>query len=226
MTVQTVSKQLRAPAPPAPGVDRPVQRVFDVVGASILLGALAPLLAVLSLLILADSRGPIIYSQLRRGRAQRIFRLYKFRTMRPNAHGLRSRLFQINDVEDGILFKMKRDPRITRVGRFLRKWSLDELPQLLNVIKGDMSLVGPRPFSVEVFDRCPKSDRLYDIWVRDRHLVRPGMTGLWQVSGRNDLPFLELIRLDLAYVRRRGLFLDLSILFRTISVVVTGRGGY
>jgi lipopolysaccharide/colanic/teichoic acid biosynthesis glycosyltransferase len=127
---------------------------------------------------------------------------------------------------DKVLLKNDEDPRTTPLGRFLRRWSLDELPQLFNVLKGEMSLVGPRPFSVELLDRGSRFGAEYRRWIAERETVLPGMTGLWQVSGRNDLPESELIRLDLEYVRRGSLGLDLRILVRTIPAVISRRGAY
>jgi lipopolysaccharide/colanic/teichoic acid biosynthesis glycosyltransferase len=145
--------------------------------------------------------------------------MLKFRTMRPDSEALKAELAHLNQNSDGLLFKVRQDPRITRVGSFLRRSSLDELPQLLNVVKGHMSLVGPRP-------PLPEEVEAYPPDIRRRLLVKPGLTGLWQVSGRSDLPWDEAVRLDLGYVDNWSMGLDLSILLRTGSAVVRGTGAY
>jgi lipopolysaccharide/colanic/teichoic acid biosynthesis glycosyltransferase len=145
--------------------------------------------------------------------------VFKFRTMYDGADRVRAELLEMNEVDGGILFKLRRDPRVTRVGRVLRKYSLDELPQLVNVIAGTMSLVGPRP-------PLPDEVERYGTHVRRRLLVKPGMTGLWQVSGRSDLSWDESVRLDLYYVENWSLGLDLAIVLRTVWVVLRGRGAY
>jgi lipopolysaccharide/colanic/teichoic acid biosynthesis glycosyltransferase len=164
------------------------------------------------------SSGPVFFKQHRTGRRGGRFEMYKFRTMRDGADQEKDALRSANEV-DGPLFKIRNDPRMTRVGRFLRATSVDELPQLLNAIKGEMSLVGPRPFVM------PEAD-LIDGWAARRFDVRPGMTGLWQVSGRNDLPFEELRRLDYAYVASWSLWWDLRIMWHTPGIVLRGRGAY
>ncbi|MFY1633517.1 sugar transferase [Solwaraspora sp. WMMB335] len=179
---------------------------------------LAPLLAVLALAIKLDSRGPVIFKQVRVGQGGREFHVYKFRTMVVNADALLAKLAAKNET-DGLMFKMRDDPRITRVGKFLRKYSLDELPQLANVLFGHMSLVGPRP-------PLPSEVARYDGDVARRLLVKPGMTGLWQVSGRSDLSWEDGIRLDLYYVENWSLASDLTILWKTFGAVVNGRGAY
>jgi len=194
-----------------------VKRVMDVVLSSALLFALSPILLTLALMVRMDSSGPILYGAERIGRKGRRFRCWKFRSMVPNADKLKKDLEHLNQREDGILFKLDNDPRITRVGRKLRKYSLDELPQLINVLKGDMSLVGPRPpLASEVAK--------YNIEHLRRLDVLPGMTGLWQVEARQDPSFDSYISLDTAYVENWNLMLDLRILARTINVVVGGTG--
>ncbi|MFG2968187.1 MULTISPECIES: sugar transferase [unclassified Streptomyces] len=187
--------------------------------AAVLLLLLAlPMLAI-ALVVRLDSAGPALFRQQRVGRYGDHFTMLKFRTMRPDSEALRAELEHLNQNSDGLLFKVKEDPRITRVGSFLRRSSLDELPQLLNVVKGQMSLVGPRP-------PLPEEVEEYSADIKRRLLVKPGLTGLWQVSGRSDLPWDEAVRLDLGYVDNWSMGLDLSILARTGAVVVRGTGAY
>ncbi|MBO3743317.1 sugar transferase [Actinoplanes sp. NEAU-H7] len=202
------------------GSARAVKEIFDRVGALLLLLLASPVLATVAALVrfLPGGRGPAIFKQERVGKDGRLFTLYKFRTMQVDAE---ARLFELGDLNDtdGALFKMRQDPRITPIGRWLRRFSVDELPQLLNVVKGDMSLVGPRPpLAKEVAD--------YPADMRRRLVVKPGLTGLWQVSGRSDLSWEESIRLDLTYVENWSLAMDLAILFRTVSAVVRSSGAY
>jgi exopolysaccharide biosynthesis polyprenyl glycosylphosphotransferase len=177
-----------------------------------------PLLAVLALFIKLDSRGPILFRQKRVGQHGNEFNVLKFRTMVVDADKMLSQLSTLNE-SDGLLFKMRSDPRVTRVGRFLRKYSLDELPQFVNVLRGDMSLVGPRP-------PLPSEVAQYDGDVARRLLVKPGITGLWQVSGRSDLSWEDGIRLDLFYVENWSLASDLTILWKTLGAVIKSRGAY
>jgi exopolysaccharide biosynthesis polyprenyl glycosylphosphotransferase len=200
------------------GVDFALKRMFDLVGALLLLTALSPLLILLALSIKLSSRGPVFYRSHRPGIGGRCFPCLKFRTMVAGAEQLQDRLEEHNEM-GGALFKMRDDPRVTAVGRFLRRWSLDELPQLFNVIRGEMSLVGPRPLPQRDYDRL-------DDWHRKRYLVLPGMTGLWQVSGRSELDFDELVRLDFLYLERWSVFLDLTILLKTIPAVFRARGAW
>ncbi|MGW0431071.1 sugar transferase [Micromonospora sp. NPDC003197] len=195
--------------------------VKGLVDRSLALAALAlalPVLALIALAIKLDSRGPVIFRQTRVGQGGNEFGVYKFRTMVVNADALLAELGTRNET-DGLLFKMRSDPRVTRVGRLLRKWSLDELPQLVNVLFGHMSLVGPRP-------PLPTEVARYDGDVARRLLVKPGMTGLWQVSGRSDLSWEDGIRLDLYYVENWSLAADLTIMWKTVGAVVNGRGAY
>jgi exopolysaccharide biosynthesis polyprenyl glycosylphosphotransferase len=200
------------------GVDFAIKRIFDLVGATLLLVLLSPVLLLVSLLIKVTSRGPVLYRSVRPGIGGKPFNCVKFRTMVEGADDLQDELEPSNEL-DGAIFKIKTDPRVTAVGRFLRRWSLDELPQLLNVLRGEMSLVGPRPL--------PQRDyaRLED-WHRKRYLVLPGMTGLWQVSGRSELDFDELVRLDFLYLEHWSVFLDLSILLKTVPAVIRAKGAW
>jgi exopolysaccharide biosynthesis polyprenyl glycosylphosphotransferase len=191
-----------------------VERVSATLGAALLL----PLMLVVALLVRLDSPGPAIYRQQRVGRDGRLFTMYKFRSMSTSAEDERSHLVASNEA-DGVLFKIQHDPRVTRVGRWLRRTSLDELPQLLNVVRGEMSLVGPRP-------ALPDEVARYDVDPRRRLVVKPGMTGLWQVSGRSDLSWAESVRLDVRYVDNWSLGLDLAIMVRTLRAVVSRRGAY
>jgi exopolysaccharide biosynthesis polyprenyl glycosylphosphotransferase len=186
-----------------------------VAGGGLLLSA--PLFGAIALAIKLNGGGPVFFRQARVGREGKIFQVWKFRTMYPDAEERRAGLEELNDG-DGMLYKIRRDPRVTPVGRFLRASSLDELPQLINVLVGEMSLVGPRPLPAE------DGDYLGD--VRRRLLVRPGMTGLWQVSGRSDLSWDDAVRLDLYYVDNWSLTFDLTILWRTIGVVLRTKGAY
>lgn len=192
------------------------KRAIDFVVSAWLLLALAPLMIVLALIVAASSPGGSLFVQERAGRGERFFRMYKFRTMVANAAALQPALEPLNEL-DGAVFAIGSDPRATRLGRLLRRASLDELPQLVNVLKGDMSLVGPRPL--------PRRDHLL-LRERDkvRYSVRPGMTGLAQVCGRNGLSFAEMMSLDARYAREWSLLGDLKILLRTPRAVLTGAG--
>ncbi|HWI09675.1 MAG TPA: exopolysaccharide biosynthesis polyprenyl glycosylphosphotransferase, partial [Solirubrobacteraceae bacterium] len=195
-----------------------LKRSFDIVVCGLGLLVLSPMLAIVAVLIKLDTRGPVFFRQRRCGRAGREFRIVKFRTMVDGAERHRFELAGLNDMTDGgPLFKIKDDPRITRVGRFLRRTSIDELPQLWNVLKGEMSLVGPRPFVVH------ESEQITG-WAGRRLETTPGITGLWQVLGRNDLPFEEMVKLDYIYVTNWSLWWDLKILCQTIPVVLGKRG--
>jgi exopolysaccharide biosynthesis polyprenyl glycosylphosphotransferase len=200
------------------GARRVIKDVVDVTLAGLLLLLLAPVLAMLAVLIRAESPGPAFFRQVRVGKDGRRFRIVKFRTMAADAERRLPEL-RAGGGPTGVLFKMRDDPRISRVGRFLRRYSLDELPQLINVLRGQMSLVGPRPPLPSEVDAYPSD-------MRRRLAVKPGLTGLWQVSGRADLPWEEAIRLDLRYVENWSLSLDLVILMRTVSAVLRGAGAY
>ena len=195
-----------------------VKQVGDRVGSALLLVVLSPLFLVIAVLIKVTSRGPVFFVDERVGVGQRPFRCYKFRTMVENARESQDALEELNEA-DGVLFKMRDDPRVTPVGRVLRRLSLDELPQLFNVLKGDMSLVGPRPLPL-------RDCELMDDWHRRRHVMLPGITGLWQVSGRSDLSFDDMVRLDLQYMETWSLRSDLHILWRTAGAVLNSRGAY
>jgi exopolysaccharide biosynthesis polyprenyl glycosylphosphotransferase len=200
------------------GIPRFVKAAFDKTIACAALAMLSPLLGAICLMIKAHDGGPILFSQVRVGVDGRTFRIYKFRTMVSDAEALKERLAEHNQAA-GVLFKMRSDPRITVVGSWLRRWSLDELPQLLNVVLGDMSLVGPRPALPEETDR-------YHHHMLRRLAVKPGITGLWQVNGRSDLPWEEAVRLDLRYVENWSLMLDLQILWKTWAAISGGSGAY
>lgn len=204
---------------PAPGVGYAfVKRALDIVVALVALILLAPLFLAVTLVIRSTTAGPTLFSQRRCGHGGRPFRLLKFRTMVTDAERIRHELAHLNEMS-GPMFKVRLDPRVTRVGRFLRKSSVDELPQLLNVLRGDMTLVGPRPSIISEVEAFTDLQR--------RRLdVKPGLTCLWQVSGRSDLSFDEWVALDLAYIEQRSFWLDLRILVRTVPAVLSGRGAY
>lgn len=195
------------------------KRAIDIVGAACALLALAPVIALVALWIRLDSAGPAFFSQVRVGEGKREFRCWKLRSMYIDAEQRKAELEAQNEMKAGVLFKMKRDPRITRVGRFIRKASIDELPQLWNVLRGDMSLVGPRP-------AIPSEVAQYTPYECGRLQVKPGITCLWQISGRSDLPFDRQVALDIDYAKQRSVLLDLEILFRTVPAVLTARGAY
>ena len=203
---------------PSAGPARALKSVTERLATLVLLALAAPLLLTIGLLVRWDSTGPALFAQRRVGRDGREFTMYKFRTMQIDAEDRVALLSDQNEAS-GLLFKIRHDPRVTRVGAFLRRYSLDELPQLINVLRGEMSLVGPRP-------ALPCEVARYDADTRRRLAVQPGLTGLWQVSGRSDLPWAEAIRLDLRYVDNWSLGLDLAILFRTFGAVLSRRGAY
>jgi exopolysaccharide biosynthesis polyprenyl glycosylphosphotransferase len=194
-----------------------IKRLMDVVGSMLLLLFSLPLLVIVAIAIKLDSRGPVLFVQERVGLNKRRFRMFKFRTMRRNAESQMKDLEHLNE-KSGPIFKIRRDPRITRVGRWLRVTSIDELPQLLNVFLGDMSIVGPRPLSVR------DAVRMEEAWQKRRFSVKPGLTCLWQVSGRSNLSFEQWMQLDLEYIDRWSLVLDWLILLRTIPAILTARG--
>ncbi|HEY2571664.1 MAG TPA: sugar transferase [Solirubrobacteraceae bacterium] len=200
------------------GVDFALKRTFDLVGATLLLLLLSPLLLAITLAVRLSSRGPALYRSTRVGIGQRPFPCLKFRTMHTDAEEQQADLEELNEAT-GALFKIREDPRLTRVGAFLRRFSLDELPQLINVLRGEMSLVGPRPLPQRDYD-------MLEDWHRKRYLVLPGITGLWQVSGRSELDFDDLVHLDFIYLEHWSLALDLTILLKTIPAVITRRGAY
>jgi lipopolysaccharide/colanic/teichoic acid biosynthesis glycosyltransferase len=172
----------------------------------------------ISAVIKLTSRGPVLYRSVRPGIAGKPFYCFKFRTMLADADQIQPELESLNE-QSGALFKIRDDPRLTPIGPFLRRFSLDELPQLVNVVRGEMSLVGPRPLPMRDFERLEE-------WHKKRYLVLPGITGLWQVSGRSDLDFDDLVRLDFLYLEQWSMLLDLSILIKTIPAVLTRRGAF
>lgn len=193
------------------------KRAVDVIGSILGLLVLSPLMLSVAAAVKFSSRGPVIFRQKRAGLAGRPFTIYKFRTMLADASVAGNDDLRVYNEQDGPVFKMRDDPRLTIVGKFLRRTSLDELPQLWNVLRGDMSLVGPRPLEWSEAMAC-------DPWEKRRLEVTPGITCIWQVSGRSNLSFAEWIRMDLDYVRRRGFWLDLWLLTRTIPAVLFRRG--
>jgi exopolysaccharide biosynthesis polyprenyl glycosylphosphotransferase len=203
-------------AQPIPGFGMILKRAMDVIGSAIGLALFSPFVLAIAVAIRLDTAGPVFYQAWRVGKKGRKFVCYKFRTMLQNADALKDSLGHLNERE-GATFKIANDPRITRVGRFLRKYSLDELPQLWNVLKGDMSLVGPRPHPVDDYEQ-------YDLEHLRRLDVTPGLTGLWQVTARQDPSFEKNVVLDLEYIENWSLRMDLAILFRTLAVVVAGSG--
>jgi len=195
-----------------------IKRTVDIVGATALMLATAPLTGLIVLAIKLDSPGPVIFRQNRVGLDGELFQMYKFRSMRQGAEEEQETLRELDEI-DGVTFKIREDPRTTRMGRFLRRWSLDELPQVFNVLRGEMSLVGPRP-------NVPEEAERYLEWHKKRLQVPPGMTGMWQVSGRSLLSFDETVLLDLYYIENWSLWLDCKILLRTIPTVLTGEGAF
>jgi exopolysaccharide biosynthesis polyprenyl glycosylphosphotransferase len=191
------------------------KRVFDITASLAACILLLPLFILVVIMIKADSAGPVLFKQRRTGFKGKFFYMYKFRSMVSDAEDKFKELEAKNEVT-GCMFKIKNDPRITRVGKILRKTSIDELPQLLNVLKGDMSIVGPRP---PIWHEVQK----YDAWHNLRLSVKPGITGLWQVNGRNDIGFEDMCRLDLKYIRERGFIYDLKIIIKTIPVLFGDR---
>lgn len=194
------------------------KRIMDIVGAAAALLIAAPLMLPVALAIKLDSPGPVFFRQYRLGKDGRPFLFYKFRSMTVAAPDIRDSLLEQNEAS-GPVFKIRRDPRITRVGRIIRKCSIDELPQLMHVLTGEMSLVGPRP-------PIPAEVEHYEPWQTERLAVKPGLTCIWQVSGRSDVSFDDWVRLDIQYVRTRNLWLDIRLLLLTIPAVLTGRGAY
>ncbi|MFE0700869.1 sugar transferase [Streptomyces sp. NPDC058872] len=209
---------LRVSMPTFTGGRRAIKEVVDRIGAAILLVLFAPLMVFVALLVLMDSRGGAFYRQCRVGKDGREFTILKFRTMVADADRVRAELEDRNEGA-GLLFKLRKDPRVTRVGGVLRRYSIDELPQLFNVLTGSMSLVGPRP-------PLPEESAAYGPDIRRRLLVKPGLTGLWQISGRSDLSWEEAVRLDLRYVEDWSLALDTVILWKTLRAVLYGQGAY
>ena len=200
------------------GTDWVVKKAFDLVVSTVVVLVGMPLWLLIALAIRLDSPGPVLYRDRRVGVGEREFGMLKFRTMVQGAAELQDELESRNEA-GGALFKIREDPRLTRVGKLLRRLSLDELPQVLNVLGGEMSLVGPRPLPVRDYERL-------EAWHRQRHNVLPGITGLWQISGRSSLTFDDLVRLDFYYIENWSIWLDISILVRTLPAVIAGRGAY
>ena len=196
-----------------------VKRALDLVVSALGMILLAPVFLAIAIAVKLSSPGPVFFSQVRVGRYGRHFNFYKFRSMRQDAEALKDGLKKQNESKDGVIFKMKDDPRITKVGRFLRRTSLDELPQLWNVFIGDMSLVGPRP-------PVPSEVQEYTLEDRKRLDVIPGITCLWQIKGRSEIPFHEQVRLDKEYILAPGIWKDIVILLKTIPAIIGGKGAY
>ncbi len=196
-----------------------LKRLLDITASALLLVLLSPLFLGVILAIRVDSQGPVFFKQTRIGRYGRLFSMWKFRSMYIDAEARQRELMARNEMEGGVLFKMKEDPRITKVGRIIRKTSIDELPQLWNVLAGDMSLVGPRP-------ALPSEVDQYSLAERRRLEVIPGITCIWQVSGRSDIPFDRQVGLDVEYIESQSFWLDIKLLLLTIPAVVLGRGAY
>lgn len=187
------------------------KRILDLLLSLLALVILSPLLLIVAIVIKIESKGPIIFSQKRIGLNGQEFKMYKFRSMVVNAEELKKKLVKKNEMS-GPMFKIKDDPRITKVGKFIRKTSIDELPQLINIVNGDMSLVGPRP-------SLPNEVAKFESWMLDRLNVKPGLTCYWQVSGRNNIEFIEWMKLDLKYIDERSFLLDLKLIFKTFFVL-------
>ncbi len=212
---QQINKNLRNQSPR----NLRLKRIIDILGASIGIIILLGLFIIVSLAIkIEDPKGKILFSQKRVGKNGKEFNMYKFRSMVTDAEARLEKLLKHNEIE-GAMFKMKDDPRITAVGKFIRKTSIDELPQLVNVLKGDMSLVGPRP-------PLPREVKVYSEYDMQRLLVTPGCTGLWQVSGRSNIQFKEMVELDIQYIKSQNIYLDIKIMLKTIKVLFGSNDAY
>jgi lipopolysaccharide/colanic/teichoic acid biosynthesis glycosyltransferase len=212
---QQINKNLRNQSPR----NLRLKRIIDILGASIGIIILLGLFIIVSLAIkIEDPKGKILFSQKRVGKNGKEFNMYKFRSMVTDAEAKLEKLLKHNEIE-GAMFKMKDDPRITAVGKFIRKTSIDELPQLVNVLKGDMSLVGPRP-------PLPREVKVYSEYDMQRLLVTPGCTGLWQVSGRSNIQFKEMVELDIQYIKSQNIYLDIKIMLKTIKVLFGSNDAY
>ena len=196
-----------------------IKRGLDILAGTAGLAALSPLLLTVIALIKIEDRGPIFFQQTRVGLRGRLIGLWEFRSMVMNADKLKDQLLAQIEMKGGVTFKMKNDPRITRVGKYLRKFSIDEMPQLWNILKGDMSLVGPRP-------PVPREVQEYSVEERQRLLAKPGLTCFWQVGGRSEIDFNGQVRLDVEYIKSRSLWLDIKLLFKTVPAVLLGKGAY
>jgi len=198
---------------------RIVKRLGDLIVSGIALLCLLPVFAATALAIKLEDRGPIFFQQQRVGLRGRLFGMWKFRSMVPNADKLKDQLLKQNEMTGGVTFKMKNDPRVTRTGRFIRKYSVDELPQFLNVFQGDMSLVGPRP-------PVPREVALYSPEERQRLLAKPGLTCFWQVGGRSEIDFTGQVRLDVSYIQSASLWLDIKLVLQTVPAILFGKGAF
>lgn len=196
---------------------RVTKRIMDLTICTLALPLLLPLLGLLAAMVYIDDPGPVFFKQYRTGKGGRRFKMYKLRTMATNAEELKAKYAHLNELTWPD-FKITDDPRVTRVGRFLRKTSLDEFPQIINILKGDMSIVGPRPTSFAA--------STYQLWQTERLEVLPGLTGLWQIGGRSDLDFDDRLKLDIQYIENRSIWLDFQILVRTVTVIFTQKGAY
>ena len=195
-----------------------IKRIFDFMAAICGVIILSPVMLVIAILIKVEDHGPVFYKQVRVGKNGKTFKMYKFRSMFVNADQMLAKLKEQNDVE-GPMFKMRDDPRVTKIGHFIRKHSLDELPQFLNVIKGDMSLVGPRP-------PLPSEVAEYSDYDKQRLYVTPGCTGLWQATERNEVGFNEMVQLDIQYIQRASFIFDLWIIWKTVEIIIKPNGSY
>jgi len=195
------------------------KRLMDIAASGLAIIVFSPFFALVALAIVVENWGPVFYVQQRVGLNGRLFPFYKFRSMVVNADKLKDKLIEQNESNDGVIFKMKRDPRVTRVGRFLRRFSIDETPQLLNVLLGDISIVGPRP-------PVPREVAEYTLEDRKRLHVKPGLTCFWQIEGRSEIPFKEQVRLDLRYIHSQSLWTDILIILKTVPAVLSGKGAY
>ncbi|WP_040213590.1 sugar transferase [Clostridium polynesiense] len=189
-----------------------LKRIIDILGSLVGIVFLSPILLIVAVAIKLDSKGPIVFSQIRVGKNGEKFKMYKFRSMVENAEEKLKELQNKNEMS-GPMFKMKEDPRVTKVGRFIRKTSIDELPQLFNVLKGEMSLVGPRP-------NLPKEVEEFEPWMLNKFIAKPGLTCYWQVSGRNDIGFEEWMRLDAKYIQERNTWIDIKLIFKTAFLLL------
>jgi lipopolysaccharide/colanic/teichoic acid biosynthesis glycosyltransferase len=196
-----------------------IKRLMDVCCSLMAILILLPFFLLVSVLIVVEDGWPVLFVQQRVGINGRIFNFYKFRSMRRGADRIKEQLMSKNESADGVIFKIRNDPRITRVGRFLRRFSIDEMPQFFNVLSGDLSLVGPRP-------PLPSEVAQYTLNDRKRLHIKPGLTCLWQIGGRSEIPFEQQVRLDMEYIHSRSLWQDIRIMLKTIPAVLFGRGAY
>lgn len=196
-----------------------IKRLIDLACSLVAVFLLLPLFIIVSILIVVEDGWPVLYVQQRVGMNGRIFNFYKFRSMRRGADRIKEQLMTQNESADGVIFKMKKDPRVTRVGRILRRFSIDETPQFFNVLSGDLSLVGPRP-------PLPSEVAQYTLADRKRLHVKPGLTCLWQIGGRSDIPFDQQVRLDMEYIHSQSIWQDIRIMLKTVPAVLFGRGAY